>query len=166
MAVVLHPLMKQLPIINSNERELIYTKIQEVIDDRELISVTVPQSEIQPVPSTSTNSETAKIPVFMQNFYASNEPAVAERPSELRRYLNLAVSVPSTKFNADEWWWQHKNEFPQLFKLFLKVSSIPATSASSERDFSIAGLIVDDRRSLILPKNVQNIIIARNRLEK
>lgn len=170
IATVLHPHMKKLPIVDENDRKLMYDKIQSIVDEsvkeQELFTITVSQSESQPVPSTSTNPNIAKIPEFLQNFYLFEQGSVAEKPSELKRYLDLAVPIPSTKFDIDEWWWKNRNEYPELFKLFLRVSCIPATSASSERDWSTAGMIVNDRRSVILPKNVQNIIIARNRFTK
>lgn len=168
IATVLNPPMRKLPIISPNDRELVYDEIQRIIDDsvEELVNVTVSPRAAQAVPSISTNPQMAKIPEFLQNFYTFNEESVAEKPSELRCYLDSAIPMPSTIFDADDWWWRNKNEYPRLFNLFLRVSCIPATSASSERDFSVAGLLVDERRSLILPKNVQNIIIARNRFKK
>lgn len=85
-------------------------------------------------------------------------------PTELERYLSKPVSSVNTPFDLESWWWQHRNEYPNLFNMYVRLSCIPATSASSERDFSIAGCIVTDRRSRILPENVNDLIVARNNM--
>lgn len=170
IATVLNPMMKQLPIINENEQQLIYDRIRQIIviktaEDQEA-NASVAANEPQPSTSTTSNDSKNLGPAFLHQFYSFGEKSAAENPSEFDEYLNLVIEKPSSKFNADEWWFAHRMQFPELFILFVKVSATPATSASSERDFSTAGLIVTDHRSVILPQNVDNIIVARNRFIK
>lgn len=40
---------------------------------------------------------------------------------------------------------EHSTVYPYLFKLFFKVSCVPATTASSERNFSTSGNIITDK---------------------
>lgn len=69
-------------------------------------------------------------------------------------------------FDLKNWWTQHKKCFPALFKLFLRISSNPATSCSSERAFSGASNTVTAKRSCLLPDNVNALALMRNYYKK
>lgn len=149
--------MKNLRVIDRDERDVVYTNIREIInkENSTLVSVT-PSNETQPPAPAITSKNEKPIPEFLQKFYTIDDDvqSAAEKPCELQRYLDVVVAKPSGNFNMDEWWYENRKEYPDLFKIFLK------------RDFSTAGMIVNDRRSVILPTNVENIIIARNRFCK
>ena len=66
---------------------------------------------------------------------------VVER-TEVERYLDLAPAPRDT--NILEWWAQHEQEFPKLSRMARTYLGCPATSASAERLFSIAGRVFDD----------------------
>lgn len=85
--------------------------------------------------------------------------------NELKGYIEEPV-VQHAAFNLKKWWFEHKDQFPTLFKFFVKNSSVPATSASSERSFSTSGMIITSRRAKILPSNVNDMILARNVFHK
>ena len=64
-------------------------------------------------------------------------------------------------------WWQLKEaQYPNLSKLAKKYLCIQATSASSERVFSIAGLISDDRQSRISPEKLDKVIFLHNNMKE
>ena len=52
--------------------------------------------------------------------------------------------------------------FPNLSKLARRIYSIPCTSAAVEREFSVAGQIVNQRRSNLDPTTVNNILFLRS----
>ena len=60
------------------------------------------------------------------------------------------------------WWKTRQLMFPKLAKVARAVLCIPATSSSSERNFSRAGLIVTDKRSRIAPEVVNNLLVIHN----
>lgn len=148
LAVVLHPYMKKLPNIEYQERNAIYAAIENKIDELNVIegvssaNVRVNQSQI-----TETNHRSL---AFMGEFL------------EFEQNNN---EVQHVSFNF-QWWFEHKEQYPTLFQLFVKNSSVPATSASSERSFSTSGLIITSRRARILPSNVNDMILARNLFHK
>lgn len=78
------------------------------------------------------------------------------QPSELDLYLKH--SITSMDIDTTKWWNEHRQLYPQMFNIFSKISSIPGSSASAER-------IITNLRSTILPKNVNDLIIATNNLQ-
>ena len=52
--------------------------------------------------------------------------------------------------------------FPNLSKLARRVLCVPATSASSERMFSHAGLTVTKNRARLLPENAEMLIFLHD----
>ena len=57
-----------------------------------------------------------------------------------------------------QWWNDNQKRLPLLAKYARKYLCIPATSIPSERAFSLGGYIVNQRRTCLLPKNV-NILV-------
>lgn len=166
-AVMLNPIMKKMPIVDFVERQTIYSEIESTVDEmirKEAQENPTTQSTTQTITliSTSTLNEVQRaVPSFLQSFMQFDQPIEPAELSEVQKYLQVQVT-PTVTFDPNDWWWENRNVFPHLFKIYVRISSIPATSASSERDFSLAGLIINDRRSVILPANVNNLIVARN----
>lgn len=71
----------------------------------------------------------------------------------------LTTSVQATSIRADSlrWWSIHSKDFPNLSRLARTYLAIPATSVSSERMFSKAGLIISERRSRLAPDKLEKI---------
>lgn len=84
----------------------------------------------------------------------------AELDGEIYLLLSLGGN---TKFqNIRLFWQKYSKQLPNLTVLARKILCIPMTSTPSERNFSIAGLIVNLRRSSLLPSNVDKIIFIHN----
>lgn len=165
-AVVLHPLMKKLPNINREERERVYQEI-EMLTLKYTDGNIFESNESNDVQSHQPRSK--KNSPLLNEFFEPHDNSQSESQqnmTELQRYIHAQVEIQPDKLNLCDWWYQNKENYPNLFKMFLKYSSIPATSAPSERNFSASGLIVTDRRNSILPSNVGDLIIARNVMMK
>lgn len=152
MAVVLHPKMKQLRRMNSNERECAYALV-------DLFVVENSTSNVRALQQTAKKSEISSLADFED---ADEEETATIYTPEFTKFLNEKLPVENGAFDLMRWWFYNRERYPTLFRLFLKISSIPASSAPAERTFSIAGAIVTDRRSSLLPKSVGNIILCRN----
>ena len=64
-------------------------------------------------------------------------------------------------------WWKHnQEELPLLSKLARMILAIPASSAKSERVFSVGGLIVSCRRGSLAPTKVEQLIILKENRKK
>ena len=62
------------------------------------------------------------------------------------------------------WWKKHSTMFSNLAVIVWNVLAIPASSASSERDFSTAGFVIQERRTKLKPETVDNILFLHNNL--
>ena len=69
----------------------------------------------------------------------TSEPAVL---NEAEKYL--ALQPASHDSDLLQWWAEHKSDFPHLSRMARQFLSVPATSASAERVFSLAGRIFSD----------------------
>ena len=74
----------------------------------------------------------------------TTQPAAPVQVNEARAYLD-AVSEP---FSQDPllWWSDHEDEYPHLARMAQQYLGCPATSASAERVFSLAGRLYSDMR--------------------
>lgn len=60
-----------------------------------------------------------------------------------------------------EWWRDHKEKLPLHASVAREIFSIPAGSASVENNFSVAGLILSDRRKRLDPHKLESMLICR-----
>jgi len=81
---------------------------------------------------------------------------------EMNNYLCLEVQ-PSD--NLLQWWHDHKRHFPFLSCMAKKCLSIPTISVPSERAFSVARYIVNEKRSCLLPENVDILVFLVDNLD-
>lgn len=150
----LTPLMKKLSMIPFAHRLKLYNEIESFISE----NITFGTSEMNAVLQTPDNIE--KNNNFLESFISFDDDVIGS-DSELMRYINSPITC---QIDVGKWWFEHSSVFPKLYRMFLKISCIPATSASSERCFSTSGNIFTDKRSMIMPNNVNNLIIVRNKL--
>ena len=71
-------------------------------------------------------------------------PAVVrpQRKSQAEKYLQLEAPPPHTDLLV--WWGQNEDEFPDLARMAAQFLGCPASSASAERIFSLAGRLYDN----------------------
>ncbi|XP_062312234.1 E3 SUMO-protein ligase ZBED1-like [Osmerus eperlanus] len=91
--------------------------------------------------------------------------ALADREAievELKSYLQTMKVDGET--DPLDWWRVYQANFPRVARLAQKYLCIPATSAPSERAFSIGGNIVTCHRSLLKPETVDKLVFLANNL--
>ena len=74
-------------------------------------------------------------------FYDSDNDETEE--NEIEKYLSSKVQK-ELDLNILEWWKAHQDHYPKLSILCSYYLSIPASSAPSEREFSAAGLTINE----------------------
>ena len=60
------------------------------------------------------------------------------------------------------WWRDNEKYFPRLSQLARKYLCVPAISVPSERAFSVAGHVVNERRSSLLPEINMLVFLSCN----
>lgn len=157
IAMVLNPQMKRLKRVDKTERDYIYNEINRMIAE----TMEPRQRRASRTSISSKCSLESFIDSDVDDDNDCNESSVY--CTELTTYLNqIAPRNGDSKFDPREYWFNNQHVYPNLFKLFMRISCIPASSAPAERVFSTSGAVVTDRRSSLLPKSVGEIIVCRN----
>ena len=127
------------------------------------------------VPDTAEDEPPAKKQSTLTDRFADWEDdaatyASAPKPvdDEMTDYLSSRLSVsdnPDTESVLD-WWKLHKDPYPALSKLARFILSIPASSAPSERAFSVCGRIMEERRTRLGPQSISNILFIHSNMAK
>jgi hypothetical protein len=106
-----------------------------------------------------------KIDYCLKDFIVPNESTLhLPKTPEIEDYL-LSSHEFSNDFSIMNFWDKNKQKYPRLHKVFIELSSIPATNTSSERNNSIAGLTLCDRRSRLDPLNVNKLLFIHSNFD-
>ena len=79
----------------------------------------------------------------------------------MSNYIAIEID-PSTVGIPLVWWKDNQKHYPRLARKFL---CIPATSVPSERAFSVAGHVVNEKRACLLPENINMLVFLGANLE-
>ena len=83
------------------------------------------------------------------------DPIQTENDSdEIDLYLNSACERTA----PNEYWQKHEESYPKLSKLARQILSVPASSASVERGFSLIRRLIGDNRTSLNPESVSNLL--------
>ena len=144
VSTFLHPSFKELLPLDPIKRNEVHQSVRQMCD-----KVHEPQN----MEETTTTYSPAK------KFREWRSSSVRQR-DEMEKYLNM--DVPADCKDILLWWKTQSTFLPKLSIIAKQVLCIPASSATSERNFSRAGLIVTDRRSCIDPDHVNNLLFINN----
>ncbi|CAF4232347.1 unnamed protein product, partial [Rotaria sordida] len=177
-AVLLHP--KYSKMLNCSKSEIEQTHkwvraelkriiINDIVDNAigsNSSSTKKNQSSLFEMLSNSSNSNTTFTITDMDEDADENPDAYVVTYDELNHYFFLLKKTEGESESQDEnpllWWKKHSKHLPKLSILTRQIFSIPATSASVERQFSSAGVIFNDRRTCLSGENLENIILIRS----
>lgn len=97
---------------------------------------------------------------IMENSSESTPYTSASAALMVKQYIELPYL--DRKCDPLKFWSEKKDLFPVLFKIAHKYLCIPATSVPSERLFSKAGILCNDRRNRIASKKVDQILFLNS----
>lgn len=139
IALFLFPPANKLFHFNKNEKQCIKSECKRIME-----SYIVDESVIEE--QRCSNSD---IQMFFDFVLQDDNINAGDKiDSEIHMYESVKVMLHDD-FNILQWWEQHKNEFPLLYKTSCKILAAPATSASSERTFFNARNLISDKRCSI-----------------
>ena len=110
----------------------------------------------------ASDSPPVKFPRLLFRYKALKKRSMTQNVSaitQMNKYLdeiNLADCDSALSF-----WAKNRERFPQLYKLALRVLSVPASSAPVERVFSRGGLIMRPHRARLGHKMLESLIFLK-----
>lgn len=162
IGTVLHPILKNIAIAPFEEREMVYTSI-----DEELQKIVTSDTEESKAAQKKNTVNQDIIDEFMGRSSGGgslSQMDIESHSDELQRYLSANIPIEDPfNFNLYDWWFKNRHTYKHLFRLFLIKAGVCASSTQSERSFSTTGIILEARRSCLLPETVQNLMLARNK---
>ncbi|XP_052753998.1 E3 SUMO-protein ligase ZBED1-like [Galleria mellonella] len=111
---------------------------------------------------TSSNSDDELWEVFDKkvNDSTTQQTPISSASIMLKQYLDAPYL--DRKKDPLQFWEERKHIFPSLYRMACKYLCIPATSVPSERLFSKAGLLTNQRRNRLLPKKLDQILFLNS----
>ncbi len=95
---------------------------------------------------------------FSQYYDSSSD---GEIDDEVDQYLKSKV-LKNKDMDILQWQKDHKNEYPKLAILCAYYLAIPASSVSSEKEFSATGLTINEYCTSLNPETIDSILILYN----
>ena len=83
--------------------------------------------------------------------------------NEIDKYMNAPLILNgSNELDVCLWWHMNRDQYPILYEMSKKYLCVPASSSTSERKFSFAKFLVNEKRSRLLPPTVNNILVLKD----
>lgn len=172
-ASILDPRLSNLPVLQNeldkrdiSKFEFLRLQVMKVSSD-----VSVPVAPIDlPQPSLSKPKKTASLLSTLIEKHAYNdtqssdvEQTTREINEEIHKYfLTVIPKDVVDSFDILEFWKNNSKTLPKLAQLSRKILCIPATSVSSERAFSHAGILVNAKRSSLGPSVINKTLFIHD----
>ncbi|XP_057682235.1 zinc finger BED domain-containing protein 4-like [Corythoichthys intestinalis] len=152
LATVLDPCFKDLKCLSSEEREVVWSKLEELLVAE----------------SNKATSERRNEPPKTRDllFFASDSESddSDDGHSHALSLYRAEHSVSETDCPLS-WWSVHAGAHPHVSNLAKKYLASPATSVPCERIFSLAGNIIQKKRAALSAENVNRLICLSNWLK-
>jgi hypothetical protein len=123
--------------------------------------------EQQQINNNNANVNNNADPGYAQHHYQDNlMRIIASIDAEMTLYASepsLPLQDNQQNFSCPLTWWKlNQSKYKMLSEVALCVLCIPATSAPSERVFSVAGLTIAKDRSRLAPQTAKELIFLHN----
>lgn len=154
------PEFRQLRMLTENERLEVYAHVRDLL-------VHVTEAMVQDDNETNEDvqkpASKRKCPSLFKDWCEAEGDTVAT--DELEEYLHGKKDYScSSVSELCDFWRAHEKEFPKLSLLSKRILCIPATSASSERNFSVAGYIMQARRTCLKKESMENLLFLHKNM--
>lgn len=150
IAAFLWPEFKQLRYLNEVTKSEVISLIKE-----EMVHVDYHVPKPEPILNNSLGD-------ILEDLEQYKDVVENPQANYIERELSLYQSSVFTEGSILNWWATHQMEFPILQSIAKKILCIPASSASSERCFSTANRILEERRSNLKSENVDALLFLHS----
>ena len=152
-AVFFNPRQKSMKVLSVADRAAVLEYVNDELD----------QLPLRPVIDTEPQDDAHQPPKRQRIDEFDDDVIEQQAVNEIEMYTNTP-----TPNNTEPlvWWRENSSKYPGLSSISRNTLSVMATSAASERNFSLAGYVVSARRSSIKGANVNNILLIHSSLKK
>lgn len=157
VATLLWPPFRQLRALKEAERTAVFSTVRQMM----LGVPEVPSEQETGEECTSTKPPKRRLLDEFQDWHDHAETDIDD--DELDSYLHAGGSCEGID-GLLKWWKSQCKKYPRLSFLARKILCIPATSATSERNFSAAGYIIQERRTCLKPDTLDNLLFLHKNM--
>ena len=117
-----------------------------------------------PSPKRKKGNDSKILKCFSEILQESGASIVGDvGDTEVDQYLKEPL-IQFHRANSYLWWKNNTHRFPQLSKLARRYLAPPPTSVASERLFSTAGDIYDEKRNCLAPERAEALLFVKKKL--
>ncbi|CAM4847109.1 unnamed protein product, partial [Rotaria magnacalcarata] len=168
-AALLHPQYRKLTFIDDYKKSKTHIYVRQLL--AELYDDNVVQHQVNSTLS-SHEPQKKKHKTIEEQFvdpedddretFDGNESSTSNKGDELTKYLKMQIEDKFKTPNPLPFWKFYQDKLPNLAKIARRFFSIPATSAGVERQFSAAGVLINERRASLNPETVEDVLFVRS----
>ncbi|CAM4554540.1 unnamed protein product [Leuciscus chuanchicus] len=150
IATFLWPKYSQLRMLSSSERENLHLEVRRQLSD------------LRTEEATTEGPAPKKAAVDFEEW--ENVPVAADATDEVEKYSTQNHAMQDDR-DVLGWWRDQQLNYPKLSVLARGIRAIPASSSSSERNFSAAGRTIEQRRTALKPSTVDAILFLHKNMD-
>uniref|UniRef100_H3AVU8 HAT C-terminal dimerisation domain-containing protein n=1 Tax=Latimeria chalumnae TaxID=7897 RepID=H3AVU8_LATCH len=165
IALFLWPKFNPLRMLSNHEREEVYSEVRRLIKNFTGAEYQYPQSNVvvvdvdNDVPGPAVAPTVAKKALTdFDEWENVHDDEGLLLHDEVQQYTQKVIM--KNERDLLNWWKEHSIVYPKLSMLARSVLCIPASS--SERNFSVAGRAIDQRRSVLKPSTIDSILFLND----
>jgi hypothetical protein len=167
IAAFLWPEYKQLRYLMEDERQEVYDLVKHTLHDMIVtsdIDLSTNSSNDSPdeIMPESENGVDQEVGTFLAKYKDIHTDTMSDHMTQINVEMELYRGNAHCSNNIVQWWRAHENDFPRLTKLARHILCIPTSSAASERCFSTANRILEERRSNLRGENLDAILFLHS----
>ena len=102
--------------------------------------------------------DTDSVVIHVVTKFKSPSSPIERAKQEWKVYLTLPVTNQQMFSNSD-WWGHYQTQLAMMARLAKSIFSVPATSTLSERLFSKARTLVNERRASLKPSKIDMMLL-------
>ncbi|KAA0722794.1 Transposable element Hobo transposase [Triplophysa tibetana] len=159
LAMFLHPKLKSMKLIaDSSEVASVHSEMRRLVKDLKDKRGSPEEHCHHPPPEKRVRVSADTL----SDVEDSNDEA-PQYQDEVAAYIDHKTPKDD-HFEILSWWQDHAHLFPNIAQIARSILAIPASSAASERDFSCAGYVIQER-SQLKPSTVDDVLFLHSNLK-
>lgn len=157
VSVFFHPKLKKLRMFTEEKNEIMAAIRKEF----EMIEKQEEKHQERPSQSETIDAGAKRAKNLVDAFFDGEIDSIAN--NEIDKYVNAPLVLnENMELEVCLWWHMNREKFPILYKMSKKYLCVPASSSTSERKFSFAKFLVNEKRSRLLPTTVNNVLVLKD----